>query len=53
MPSTAAKGSVSRIVQQLTVGAPTTLPSYLADIVVTEHGAVELRVGLLRKELSC
>ena len=43
MPSTAAKGSVSRIVQQLTVGAPTTLPSYLADIVVTEHGAVELR----------
>jgi len=43
MPSTAAKGTASRIVRRLTEGAPTTLPSYLADIVVTEHGAVELR----------
>jgi acyl-CoA hydrolase len=43
MPSTAAKGTASRIVHRLTEGAPTTLPSYLADIVVTEHGAVELR----------
>ena len=43
MPSTAAKGTVSRIVRRLADGAPTTLPSYLADVVVTEYGAVELR----------
>ncbi|HJM00123.1 MAG TPA: acetyl-CoA hydrolase/transferase C-terminal domain-containing protein [Acidimicrobiales bacterium] len=43
MPSTAAKGTASRIVRRLTEGAPTTLPSYVADVVVTEFGAVELR----------
>ena len=43
MPSTAANGAVSRIVRRLADGAPTTLPSYLADVVVTEYGAVELR----------
>ena len=43
MPSTAAKGTASRIVRRLSEGAPTTLPSYLADVVVTEYGAVELR----------
>lgn len=43
MPSTAAKGTVSRIVGRLGEGAPTTLSSYLADVVVTEFGAVELR----------
>ncbi|HAF69194.1 MAG TPA: hypothetical protein DCL16_08745 [Acidimicrobiaceae bacterium] len=43
MPSTAAKGTVSRIVGRLAQGAPTTLSSYLADVVVTEYGAVELR----------
>ncbi len=43
MPSTAARGRISRIVAQLEPGAPTTLPAYTADIVATEFGAVELR----------
>ena len=43
MPSTAAGGKISRIVPQLDRGAPTTLPAYVADIVATEFGAVELR----------
>ncbi|WP_419855536.1 acetyl-CoA hydrolase/transferase family protein [Candidatus Poriferisodalis sp.] len=43
MPSTAARGRISRIVTRLEPGAPTTLPSYTADIVATEFGAVELR----------
>jgi acyl-CoA hydrolase len=43
MPATAARGTVSKIVARLSPGAPTTLPSYTADIVVTEFGAVELR----------
>ena len=43
MPSTAAGGRISRIVTRLEPGAPTTLPSYTADIVATEFGAVELR----------
>ncbi|MCP5028574.1 MAG: acetyl-CoA hydrolase [Actinomycetia bacterium] len=41
--STAAKGTISRIVRRVDPTAPTTLASYLADIVVTEHGAAELR----------
>ena len=43
MPSTAAGGRISRIVATLEEGAPTTLPAYVADIVATEFGAVELR----------
>lgn len=43
MPSTAARGTISRIVPNLDPGAPTTLPPYVADIVATEFGAVELR----------
>jgi acyl-CoA hydrolase len=43
LPSTAARGKISRIVRRVAEGAPTTLSSYLADIVVTEFGAVELR----------
>ena len=43
MPSTAARGRISRIVARLDPGAPTTLPAYTADIVATEFGAVELR----------
>ncbi|MCY3586431.1 MAG: acetyl-CoA hydrolase/transferase family protein [Acidimicrobiales bacterium] len=43
MPSTAARGRISRIVPRLEPGAPTTLPAYTADIVATEFGAVELR----------
>ena len=43
LPATAAKGTISKIVRRVTEGAPTTLPSYTADVVVTEFGAVELR----------
>ncbi len=43
LPSTAARGAVSRIVRRVGEAAPTTLPSYLADVVATEFGAVELR----------
>ena len=31
------------MVNRLTRGAPTTLPNYLADVIATEFGAVELR----------
>ncbi|MDG2113724.1 MAG: acetyl-CoA hydrolase/transferase C-terminal domain-containing protein [Actinomycetota bacterium] len=43
LPSTAARGTISKIVKHVAEGAPTTLPSYTTDIVVTEYGAVELR----------
>lgn len=43
LPSTAAKGTASRIVPRVAQFAPTTLPNYLADVVATEFGAVELR----------
>ncbi len=43
LPSTAAGGAISKIVRQVATGAPTTLPNYTADVVVTEYGAVELR----------
>lgn len=43
LPSTGRGGAVSRIVPQLTAGAAVTTPRYLADWVVTEHGAVRLR----------
>ena len=49
MPSTAANGAVSRIVRRFGEGAPTTLSSYLADVVATEYGAVELRGRTLRE----
>ena len=41
--STAKKGSVSRIVPALDANALCTVPRYLADAVVTEHGVAELR----------
>jgi acyl-CoA hydrolase len=41
--ATAKKGSVSRIVPALDAQALCTLPRYLADAVVTEHGVAELR----------
>jgi len=43
MPSAAAGGTISKVVNRLTRGAPTTLPNYLADVIATEFGAVELR----------
>jgi len=41
--ATAARGTVSRIVPALDAQAVCTLPRHLADAVITEHGAAELR----------
>ena len=43
MAATAKKGTVSRIVPELDRSAVCTLPRYLTDVVVTEHGVAELR----------
>jgi 4-hydroxybutyrate CoA-transferase len=43
LPSTGRDGTVSRIVPHLAGGAAVTTPRYLADWVVTEHGAARLR----------
>lgn len=43
LPSTGRDGAVSRIVPRLAHGAAVTTPRFLADWLVTEHGAVELR----------
>jgi len=43
LPSTGREGAVSRIVPQLATGAAVTTPRYLADWVVTEHGATQVR----------
>jgi acyl-CoA hydrolase len=41
--STAGRGAVSRIVRRIEAPNPVTLPSYLADVVVTEFGRVDVR----------
>lgn len=43
LPSTAAGGRVSRIVKALAPDAPVTVPRYLVDRVVTEHGIARLQ----------
>jgi len=43
LPSTGRDGAVSRIVPWLGAGAAVTTPRYLADWVITEHGAARLR----------
>jgi acyl-CoA hydrolase len=43
LPATARRGELSRIVPALGTQALCTLPRYLADAVVTEHGVAELR----------
>jgi len=43
MPSTAKGGAVSRIVPALGEDALCNVPRHLADVVVTEHGAAQLR----------
>ena len=43
MPSTAARGTVSRIVNQLGPGISPTIGRYLVDQVVTELGVARLR----------
>lgn len=43
LPATARKGAVSRIVPSLGRDGACTLPRYLADVIVTEHGVAEIR----------
>jgi acyl-CoA hydrolase len=43
LPATAQKGLVSRIVPTLGSDAVCTLPRYLADTIVTEHGVAKIR----------
>ena len=43
LPSTSRDGEISRIVARLGTGAAVTTPRYLADWVVTEHGAAKLK----------
>ena len=43
LPSTGREGKASRIVARLPAGAAVTTPRFLADWVVTEHGAAPLR----------
>ena len=43
LPATARRGTLSRIVPALDARSLCTLPRYLADAVVTEHGVAELR----------
>jgi acyl-CoA hydrolase len=43
LPSTAAGGAVSRIVAQIEPPRPVSLPAYLADLIVTEHGVADVR----------
>ena len=43
LKSAAAGGSISRIVPHIEPPRPVTLPAYLADVVLTEHGRAEVR----------
>jgi acyl-CoA hydrolase len=43
LPSTARRGAVSRVVPILDGGALCSVPRYLADVFVTEHGVAEVR----------
>ena len=49
MPSTAARGKLSRIVRHLGDGATVSTPRYCADYVITEHGVAALRGKTLRE----
>jgi 4-hydroxybutyrate CoA-transferase len=49
LPSTAARGTVSRIVPALAAGTPVTTPRYCVDTVVTEFGVADLRGKGLRE----
>jgi 4-hydroxybutyrate CoA-transferase len=49
LPSTARGGAVSRIVDRLPPGAPTTIPAHAYDAVVTEHGVADLRGRTVRE----
>ncbi len=43
LPSTARRGAVSRVVPVLPTGALCSVPRYLADVFVTEHGVADVR----------
>lgn len=43
LPSTARRGTVSRVVPVLDAGALCSVPRHLADVFVTEHGVAEVR----------
>ena len=43
LPSTASRGAVSRIVTRIEPPRPVSLPAYLADLIVTEHGVADVR----------
>lgn len=49
MPSTAAKGKVSRIVSNLTEGAAVTTPRNEVDYIVTEYGIAKMKGKTLRE----
>jgi len=51
LPSTARRGSVSRIVAALPAGTIVTVPRTMVDYVVTEHGITNLQ-GLTQRERS-
>ena len=52
LPSTAAGGKVSRIVSTIEPPKPVSLPAYLADLIVTEHGVADVRGLPLRARAS-
>jgi acyl-CoA hydrolase len=52
LPSTGRAGTVSRIVERLGAGAAVTTPRFVADWVVTEHGAAQLRGRSARERAS-
>lgn len=49
LPSTAARGKVSRIVARHPEGSPVTIPRYLAEYVITEYGIARLRGKTLKQ----
>jgi acyl-CoA hydrolase len=54
LPSTAKRGTISRIVAQLGQGTPVSVPRSDIDVVVTEHGVADLReadINTRRKRL--
>jgi 4-hydroxybutyrate CoA-transferase len=52
LPSTGREGTVSRIVARLAAGAAVTTPRFLADWIVTEHGAARLRGRSVRERAA-
>lgn len=49
LPSTTENGTRSKIVRQLAINTPVTIPRFCADVVVTEHGIAQLKGKTLRE----